>query len=141
MLEMERVVFPFLTVLIVACVAQAVHEDVSFTRYTSEVFTPTEKVEVFPEDVERRYIIIGELKMTFASGLSYEESLNRMKDVAREVGANAIIGVEKEIIEAVIPEVPEEPLRRKTRYQPMEISGPEAREERVILRGLAIRYR
>ena len=138
---MKRVSFLFLTIFIVACAAQGVHEDVFFTRYTSETFAPTEKAEIFPEDVEKRYIIIGELKMTFASGLSHEESVNRMKEVAREVGADAIIGLEKEIIEAVIPQGFHEPNRRRTRHQPLDISSPEAREEKIVLRGLAIRYR
>jgi len=139
--EMRTVCILFLASFLVACAAQGFGDDVSFMRYTSETFPPTERVEIFPDDVEKGYIIIGELKMTFPSELSHGESVNQMKQVASEIGADAIIGLEKEIIEAPIPPVFDEPGKRKARHQPLDISTPEAREEKILLRGLAIRYR
>jgi len=98
-------------------------------------------VEVFSEDLEKPYTIIGELKMAFSPELGDEEMMNRMQGVAKGVGADAIIGFEREVVEIAIPGVFPEPIKRKARHQPLDISSPEAKEERILLRGLAIRYR
>jgi hypothetical protein len=127
--------------LIVGCVSKGPHDGVTFTRYTKETFPPTTEVEVFSEDVEKPYTIIGELKMVFSPELGDEEMVNRMKEVARGVGADAIVGFEREVVEVAIPEAFPEPIKRKARHQPLDISSPEANEEKILLRGLVIRYR
>jgi len=91
--------------------------------------------------VEKPYTIIGELKMAFSPELSDEEMVNRMKEISQGIGADAIIGFKREVVEIAIPGVFPEPIKRKARHQPLDISSPEAKEERVLLRGLAIRYR
>jgi len=125
----------------VGCVSEGPYEGVNFIRYTKETFPPTPKVEVFSQDVEKPYTIIGELKMTFSPELSDEEMVNRMKEISQGIGADAIIGFKREVVEIAIPGVFPEPIKRKARHQPLDISSPEAKEERVLLRGLAIRYR
>ena len=117
------------------------HEGVTFVRYTQETFPPTTEVEVFSEDVEKPYTIIGELKMVFSPELGDEEMTNRMKGVAQGVGGDAIVGFEREIVEVAIPGVFPESIKRKARHQPLDISSPEAKEEKILLRGLVIRYR
>ena len=123
------------------CVSKGPHEGVTFVKYTDEIFPPTTNVEVFSEDLEKPYTIIGELKMAFSPELGDEEMMNRMQGVAKGVGADAIIGFEREVVEIAIPGVFPEPIKRKARHQPLDISSPEAKEERILLRGLAIRYR
>jgi uncharacterized protein YbjQ (UPF0145 family) len=130
-----------LVLLIVGCVSEGPHEGVTFVRYTKETFSQTSRVEVFSQDVEKPYIIIGELKMTFSPELSNEEMVNRMKEVSRGIGADAIIGLKTEVVEIAVPGVFPEPIKRKARHQPLDISSPEAKEEKILLRGLAIRYR
>ena len=123
------------------CASKGFHEALTFVRYTKETFAQTARVEVFSKDVEKPYIIIGELGVTFPLELNNEEMVSRMKEVAQGIGADAIIGLEKEVVEIAIPRVFPEPNRRKARHQPLDISSPEAKEERVLLRGLVIRYR
>jgi len=123
------------------CASKGPHEALTFVRYTKETFAQTARVEVFSKDVEKPYIIIGELGVTFPLELNNEEMVSRMKEVAQGIGADAIIGLEKEVVEIAIPRVFPEPNRRKARHQPLDISSPEAKEERVLLRGLVIRYR
>lgn len=130
-----------LVVIFVGCASEGLHEGVSFTRYTKETFPETARVEVFSKDVEKPYIIIGELKVTLSPELEDEEMVNRMKEVARGIGADAVIGLEREIVEIAIPPVFVGPTRRKARHQPLDITSPGAKEEKVLLRGLAIRYR
>lgn len=130
-----------LVLLFVGCVSEGPNEAVTFIRYTEERFLQTQKVEVFSKDVERPYIIIGELKMTFYPGLRDEEMVNQMKEVSKGIGADAIIGFKREVVEIAIPEIFSEPIRKKARHQPLEIPSPEATEEKILLRGLAIRYR
>ena len=125
----------------VGCVSKSLHEGVTFIRYTKETFPPTTEVEVFSKDVEKPYTIIGELKMAFPPELGDEEMVNRMKGVAQGVGADAIVGFEREVVEEGIPGVSPEPIKRKARHQPLDISSPEAKEEKILLRGLVIRYR
>jgi hypothetical protein len=91
--------------------------------------------------VEKPYTIIGELKMVFSPELGDEEMTNRMKEVAQGVGGDAIVGFEREVVEVAIPGVFPESIERKARHQPLEISSPEAKEEKILLRGLVIRYR
>jgi hypothetical protein len=98
-------------------------------------------VEVFSQDVEKPYTIIGELKMTFTAELSNEKALNRMKEGAQEVGADALIGFEREVLEPGISRAFDEPTKRKARHQPLEVSRFETGVEKVLLRGLAVRYR
>lgn len=123
------------------CVSKGPHEGVTFVKYTDEIFPATTNVEVFSEDLEKPYTIIGELKMVFSPELGDEEMMDRMQGVAKGVGADAIIGFEREVVEIAIPGVFPEPIKRKARHQPLDISSPEAKEERILLRGLAIRYR
>jgi hypothetical protein len=124
----------------VGCVSETPHEGVTFTRYAKKTFPPTPEVEVFPQDVDRPYTIIGELKMTFPQELTDEEMVNRMKEVSRGIGADAIIGFKREVVEIAITGVFAESVRKKARHEPFEISSPEAKEERILLRGLVIRY-
>ncbi|UCD70529.1 MAG: hypothetical protein JSW70_05845 [Syntrophobacterales bacterium] len=91
--------------------------------------------------MDKPYTIIGELKITFSPELSNEEMVNRMKEVSQGLGADAIIGFKKEAVEMLVPGVFSEPIKRKARHQPLDISSPETEEEKVLLRGLAIRYR
>ncbi len=126
--------------LVVGCASESPYEGVVFTRHTKEAFPPTQEVEVFPQDADRAYTIIGELKMTFSAELSDEEMVNQMKEVSRGIGADAIIGFKKEEVEIPIPGVFHGPLKRKARHQPLEISSPEATEEGILLRGLIVRY-
>jgi hypothetical protein len=130
-----------LVFIFVACAAESPYEGVSFVRYTKETFPETERVEVFAKDAERPYVIIGELKVTLSPELEDEEMADRMKEVARRIGADAVVGLEREVVEIAVPPVFTDPTRRKARHQPLGISRPEAKEERVLLRGLAIRYR
>lgn len=130
-----------LVVILVGCAAESPYEGVSFVRYTKETFPEAARAEVFTEDVERPYTIIGELEVTLSPELEDEEMLNRMKEAARGIGADAVIGLEREVVEITIPRLNAEPIRRKARHQPLDISSPEAKEEKVLLRGLAIRYR
>jgi uncharacterized protein YbjQ (UPF0145 family) len=130
-----------LVIIFLGCAFESPYKGVSFVRYTKETFPETARAEIFAKDVERPYTIIGELKVTFSPELDNEEMVNRMKQVAREIGADAIIGLEREVIEIAIPRVFPEPIRMKARHQPLDISSPEAEEEKVLLRGLAIRYR
>ena len=123
------------------CVSEGPYEVVTFIRYTKETFPQTPRVEVFSRDVKKPYTTIGELKMTFPPGLSNEEMVNRMKEVSQGIGADAIIGLEREVVEIATPGVFQEPIRRKARHQPLAISSPEAKGEKILLRGLAIRYR
>jgi hypothetical protein len=145
------VVFPFpthgvtrlffiLSLLLVGCVSDTLYEGVTFTRYAKKTFPPTPEVEVFVQDVDRPYTIIGELKMTFPQELSDEGMLNRMKEVSRDIGADAIIGLKREVVEIPITGVFAESVRKKARHERLEISRPQAKEERVLLRGLVIRY-
>ncbi len=97
-------------------------------------------MELFSEDVDRAYTIIGELKMAFSLELSEEEMVNQMKEVSRGIGADAIIGFKEEAVAIPIPRVFPEPVKRKARHQPLEISSPEVTEERILLRGLVVRY-
>jgi len=90
--------------------------------------------------VDTPYTIIGELKMTFPQELTDEEMVNRMKEVSRGIGADAIIGFKREVVEIAITGVFAESVRKKARHEPFEISSPEAKEERILLRGLVIRY-
>ena len=131
----------FLVLLFVGCASEGLNKAVTFIRYTEEIFLQTQKVEIFSQDVEKPYTIIGELKMTFSPKLRDEEMLNRMKEVSKEIGADAIIGFKREVVEIAIPEVFSEPMRRKARQQPLDIPSPEIKEEKILLRGLAIRYR
>jgi uncharacterized protein YbjQ (UPF0145 family) len=130
-----------LVVIVLGCVAESPYKGVSLVRYTKETFPETAGVEVFSNDVEKPYTIIGELKVILSPELEDEEMVNRMKEVARGIGAEAIIGLEREVVEIAIPPVLTEPTKRKARHQPLGISSPEAKEEKVLLRGLAIRYR
>ncbi len=130
-----------LVIIFLGCAFESPYEGVSFARYTKERFPETATAEVFTKDVEKPYTVIGELKVTFSPELNNEEMMNRMKKVARGIGADAIIGLEREVVEIAIPRVFPEPIRRKARHQPLDISSPEAEEEKVLLRGLAIRYR
>ena len=139
--EIKSSLIVCLVIIFVGCAAESPYEGVSFVRYTKEAFPETAKVEVFTNDVERPYIIIGELAATLSPELEDEEMLNRMKEVARGIGADAVIGLEREVVEIAIPQAIAEPIRRKARHQPLDISSPEAKEEKVLLRGLAIRYR
>ncbi len=122
------------------CASESRYEGVTFTRYAKKTFPSTPEVEVFPQDVERPYTIIGELKMTFPRQLTDEEMVDRMKEVSKGIGADAIIGFKREVVEVAIPGVFAESVRRKARHEPFEISSPEAKEERILLRGLVIRY-
>ena len=139
--EMRPFFIFFLVLLFVGCASEGLNKAVTFIRYTEEIFLQTQKVEVFPQDVEKPYTIIGELKMTFSPELRDEEILNRMKEVSKGIGADAIIGFKREVVEIAIPEVFSEPMRRKARHQPLDIPSPEAKEEKILLRGLVIRYR
>ena len=139
--EMRPFLIFCLVFLFVGCVSEGPNEAVTFVRYTEEIFLQTQKVEIFSQDVERPYTIIGELKMTFSPKLRDEEMLNRMKEVSKGIGADAIIGFKKEVVEFAIPEVFSEPMRRKARHQPLDIPSPEIKEEKILLRGLAIRFR
>jgi uncharacterized protein YbjQ (UPF0145 family) len=131
-----------LVIIVLGCITERRYEGVSFVRYSKETFPETAAgVEVFSNDVERPYTIIGELKVILSPELEDEEMVNRMKEVARGIGAEAIIGLEREVVEIAIPPVLTEPTKRKARHQPLGISSPEAKEEKVLLRGLAIRYR
>jgi len=130
-----------LVLLLVGCASEHLYKGATFIRYTKETFPPTSDVEVFSHDVDKPYTIIGELKMTFSPELSHEKMVNRMKGVLREIGADAIIGLEKEEVEVEIPGVFEEPIKTKARHEPLDVSRPEAREEKILLRGLAVRYR
>lgn len=130
-----------LVIIFLGCAFESPYEGVSFVRYTKERFPETVTAEVFTKDVGKPYTVIGELKVTFSPELNNEEMMNRMKEVARGIGADAIIGLEREVVEIAIPRVFPEPIRRKARHQPLDISSPEAEEEKVLLRGLAIRYR
>ena len=130
-----------LVLLFAGCVSEGPYEAVTFIRYTKETFPQTPRVEVFSQDVEKPYTIIGELKMSFSPGLSNEEMVNRMKEVSQGIGADAIIGLAREVVEIATPGVFPEPIRRRARHQPLDISSPEAKEEKILLRGLAIRYR
>ena len=132
--------FFVLYLLLVGCVSETPHEGVTFTRYAKKPFPPTPEVEVFPQDVDTPYTIIGELKMTFPQELTDEEMVNRMKEVSRGIGADAIIGFKREVVEIAITGVFAESVRKKARHEPFEISSPEAKEERILLRGLVIRY-
>ncbi len=78
--------------------------------------------------------------MTFSLELSNEEMVNRMKEVSKGIGTDAIIGMKREVIEIAIPRVFSEHIRRKARHQPLEISSPEAEEEKILPGGLAIRF-
>jgi hypothetical protein len=127
--------------LIVGCASESPYEGVTFTKYTKKPFPPTHEVEIFSQDVERGYTIIGELEMTFSPGLADEEMVNRVKEVSRGIGADAIIGFKKEEIEIAIPDIFPEPIKKKARHQPLEISSLEAKEGRILVKGLAIRYR
>jgi hypothetical protein len=130
-----------LVLLLVGCASKQLYKGATLIRYTKETFPATSDVEVFPHDVDKPYTIIGELKMTFSLELSDEEMVNRMKGVSRGIGANAIIGLEREEVQVEIPGVFDEPIRTKARHQPLDVSRPEAREEKILLRGLAVRYR
>jgi len=130
-----------LVIIFLGCASESPYEGVSFVRFTKEKFPATATAEVFTKDVGKPYIVIGELKVTFPPELDDEEMVNRIKEVAREIGADAIIGLEREVVEIAIPRVFPEPIRRKARHQPLDISRPEAAEEKVLLRGLAVRYR
>ncbi len=129
-----------LVIIFVGCAVESPYEGVSLVRYTKETFPETEKTEVFTEDLERPYITIGELKVIVSPELEDEEMLNRLREVARGIGADAVIGLKREAVEIAIPRVIAEPSRRKARHQPLDISTPEAKEEKVLLRGLAVRY-
>lgn len=133
--------FALSLLLMVACASGSSYEGVVFTRHTKETFPPTQEVEVFPQDADRAYTIIGELKMTFSAVLSDEEMVSQMKEVSRGIGADAIIGFKKEAVEIPIPGVFDGQLKRKARHQPLEIPSPEAKEEGILLRGLLVRYR
>jgi hypothetical protein len=130
-----------LVIIFLGCASESPYEGVSFVRFTKEKFPATATAEVFTEDVGKPYTVIGELKVTFPPELDDEEMVNRMKEVAQEIGADAIIGLERKVVEIAIPRVFPEPIRRKARHQPLDISRPEAAEEKVLLRGLAVRYR
>jgi ABC-type thiamine transport system substrate-binding protein len=132
-----------LVLLLVGCASERPYKGATLIRYTNETFPPSSDVEVFSHDVDKPYTIIGELKMTFSPELSHEEMVNRMKGVSREIGADAIIGLEREEVEVEIPRVfeEEEPIKTKARHQPLDVPRPEAREEKILLRGLAVRYR
>lgn len=130
-----------MVIIFLGCASESPYEGVSFVRYTKEKFPATATAEVFTKDIGRPYTILGELKVTFSPELDDEAMVNRMKEVAREIGADAIIGLEREVVEIAIPRVFPEPIRRKARHQPLDISRPEAEEEKVLLRGLAVRYR
>lgn len=130
-----------LVIIFLGCASESPYEGVSFVRFTKEKFPATATAEVFTKDVGKPYTVIGELKVTFPPELDDEEMVNRMKEVAQEIGADAIIGLEREVVEIAIPRVFPEPIRRKARHQPLDISHPEAAEEKVLLRGLAVRYR
>ena len=130
-----------LVIIFLGCASESPYEGVSFVRFTKEKFPATATAEVFTKDVGEPYTVIGELKVTFPPELDDEEMVNRMKEVAREIGADAIIGLEREVVEIAIPRVFPEPIRRKARHQPLDIASPEAEEEKILLRGLAIRYR
>jgi uncharacterized protein YbjQ (UPF0145 family) len=130
-----------LVITFVGCAFESPSKGVSFVRYTKETFPETARVEVFFKDVEKPYIIIGELKVTLPTELEDEEMVSRMKEVARGIGADAVIGLEREIVEIAIPPVFSDSTRRKARHQPLDISSPGAKEEKILLRGLAIRYR
>ena len=138
--NITRSLLTLFLLLIVGCASESPYEGVTFTRHTKETFPPTHEVELFSEDADRAYTIIGELKMTFSLELSDEEMVNQMKEVSRGIGADAIIGFKKEAVEIPIPGVFPEPVERKARHQPLEISSPEATEERIRLRGLVVRY-
>jgi hypothetical protein len=130
-----------LVLLLVGCASEQLYKGATLISYTKETFPPTSDVEVFSNDGDKPYTIIGELKMTFSPELSHEEMVNRMKGVSRGIGANAIIGLEREEVQVEIPGVFDEPIRTKARHQPLDVSRPEAREEKILLRGLAVRYR
>lgn len=130
-----------LVLFLVGCASEHLHEGATLVRYTKETFPPTSDVEVFSHDVDKPYTIIGELKMTFSPELSHEEMVNGIKGVSRGIGADAIIGLEREEVEVEIPGVFSKPIKTKARHQPLDVSRPEAREEKILLRGLAVRYR
>ncbi len=138
--SITRSLFTLSLLLIVGCASESPYEGVAFTRHTKETFPPTQEVEVFSQDAGRAYTIIGELKMTFSPELSDEEMVNRMKEVSRGIGADAIVGFKKEAVEIPISGVFPGPIKRKARHQPLEISRPEAKEEGILLRGLIVRY-
>ena len=129
-----------LVIIFLGCASESPYEGVSFVRFTKEKFPATATAEVFTKDVGKPYTVIGELKVTFSPELDDEAMVSRMKEVAREIGADAIIGLEREVVEIAIPRVFPEPIKRKARHQPLDISRPEAAEEKVLLRGLAVRY-
>ncbi len=106
-----------------------------------ETFLQTQKVEIFLQDVEKHCTIIGELKMTFSPELSNEEMMNWMKELSKGIGPDGIIGLEREAVEIMPPRFFPETFRRKARHQSLEISSPEAKQEKILLRGLAIRFR
>jgi len=83
----------FLVFLFVGCASEGPNKAVTFIRYTEEIFPQTEKVEVFSQDVEKTYTIIGELKMTFSPELRDEEMVNRMKEVSKGIGADASLAL------------------------------------------------
>jgi len=130
-----------LVIIFMGCASESPYEGVSFVRYTKEKFPETARAEVFTKDVEKPYTVIGELKVTFSPELEDEEMMNRMKEVARGIGADAVIGLKREVVEIAIPRVFPEPIRSKARHQALDVPSPEAKEEKVLLRGLAIRYR
>jgi len=126
--------------LMVGCASESPYEGAVFTRHTKETFPPTQEVEVFSQDADRAYTIIGELKMTFPAELSDEEMVNQMKEVSRGIGADAIVGLKREAVEIPISGVFPGPLKKKARHEPLEISSPEAKDEGILLRGLIVRY-
>lgn len=68
---------------------------VDFMRYTEEVYQPTSSVEVLrSRPVEKEYLELGELSIRIKKGLLFnnqEEAVFKLKEKAKEIGANAII--------------------------------------------------
>ena len=74
---------------------------VDFVRYSDESYPESNNVEVFrSKPVDKEYIELGELSLRVKKGLfsNQEDVVIKLKEKAREIGANAIIilGEEKE---------------------------------------------
>lgn len=68
---------------------------VNVMKYTEEVYQPTSSVEVLrSKPVEKEYLELGELSLRIKKGLIFnnqEEAVFKLKDKAKEIGADAII--------------------------------------------------
>ena len=75
----------FIILFICAC-----SPSVKFMKYSENIYTPTDSIEVLRnKPIEKNYIELGELSIKVKSG--DENSVLRLVDKAKEIGANAII--------------------------------------------------